>query len=65
MPKDLYYYSREDRSVEKVPLYVGQSPEFHINYNMALEKFFRLNVGGSLVQQTEDTGFFRVWYPDV
>ena len=65
MPKDLYYYSREDQSVEKVPLYVGQSPEFYINYNMALKKFFRLNVGGSLVQQTEDTGFFRVWYPNV
>uniref|UniRef100_A0A7N2N5U3 Protein kinase domain-containing protein n=1 Tax=Quercus lobata TaxID=97700 RepID=A0A7N2N5U3_QUELO len=64
LPKDLYY-SREDRSDEKVPVYVGQGPLFYINYNMALEKVFRLNVGGSLVSPTEDTGFFRVWNPDV
>ena len=65
MPKDLYYYNREDRSDEKVPVYVGQSLQFYINYNMALEKVCQLNVGGSLVSPTKDIGFFRVWYPDV
>ena len=65
MPKDLYYYSREDRSDEKVLVYVGQSLQFYINYNTALEKVCRFNVGGSLVPPTEDIGFFRLWYLDV
>ena len=57
MPKDLYYYSREDRSDEKGPVYVGQSLQFYINYNMALEKVCQLNVGGSLVSPTK-----RHWF---
>ena len=63
MPKDLYYYSAEDQSGEKVPVYVGQSPQFYINYTMALEMVFRLNVGGNGIAPTDDTGFFREWSP--
>ena len=63
MPEDLYY-SPEDQSDEKVPLYVGQSPKFYINNKMALEMIYRLNVGGNLISPTEDTGLFREWSSD-
>uniref|UniRef100_A0A2N9F9B6 Protein kinase domain-containing protein n=1 Tax=Fagus sylvatica TaxID=28930 RepID=A0A2N9F9B6_FAGSY len=60
MPEDLYYSPSE-----KLPVYVGQSPpQFYINYIMALEMVFRLNVGGGLIQPLEDTGLFRLWSPD-
>ncbi|XP_023872545.1 receptor-like protein kinase FERONIA [Quercus suber] len=64
MPKNLYYSSQEGQSEEEVPVYVGQFTPFYINYTRALEMVCRLNVGGSLIRQTEDTGFFREWSPD-
>ena len=32
---------------------------------MALEMFYRLNVGGNLISPTEDTGLFRKWSPNI
>nr|POF23578.1 receptor-like protein kinase feronia [Quercus suber] len=58
MPKDLYYSPEGQTQSEKIPPYVGESHRFHINYNMALQMVFRLNVGGSLILPAEDTGFF-------
>ena len=63
MPDDLYY-SPIGTPNDKVPLYVGQSPMFYINYSMALEMVYRLNVAGNLISPTEDTGFFREWSSD-
>ncbi|GMY12941.1 receptor-like protein kinase FERONIA [Fagus crenata] len=62
MPQHLYYSPSDDK---EVPQYVSQSPQFYINYSMALEMVFRLNVGGSLISPTEDTGLFREWSPDI
>ncbi|XP_059449625.1 receptor-like protein kinase FERONIA [Corylus avellana] len=56
MPKKLYY----DPEGPGVP-YVGQNYHFSINYEMALEKFFRLNVGGGFISAVDDTGMFREW----
>jgi hypothetical protein len=66
MPEHLYY-SPEGQSQNdmEAPLYVGHSPpQFYINYNMALEMVFRLNVGGGLISPTEDIGLFREWSSD-
>ena len=65
MPEDLYYSPEGQSPSEKVPVYVGQSPQFYINYSMALEMVFRLNVGGSLISPTKDTGLFREWSLDI
>ncbi|GMY12875.1 receptor-like protein kinase FERONIA [Fagus crenata] len=64
MPEHLYYSPKGQIQSEKVPVYVGQSPQFYINYSMALNMVFRLNVGGGLISPMEDTGFFREWSPD-
>ncbi|XP_030948917.1 receptor-like protein kinase FERONIA [Quercus lobata] len=63
MPDDLYY-SPIGTPNDKVPLYVGQNPEFYINYSTALEMVYRLNVAGNLISPTDDTGFFRQWSSD-
>ncbi|XP_050262114.1 receptor-like protein kinase FERONIA [Quercus robur] len=65
MPKDLYYSPEGQTQSEKIPSYVGESLRFYINYNMALQMDFRLNVGGSLILPAEDTGFFREWSEDI
>jgi hypothetical protein len=59
MPKKLYY----DPEGPGVP-YVGQNYHFSINYEMALEKVFRLNVGGGFISAVDDTGMFREWSQD-
>ncbi|XP_030959139.1 receptor-like protein kinase FERONIA [Quercus lobata] len=61
MPIDLYYSQKGFIKYEWVPEYVAQAPRFYINYSMALEMVYRLNVGGSLIQPKEDTGMFREW----
>ncbi|KAL0004477.1 hypothetical protein SO802_012038 [Lithocarpus litseifolius] len=61
MPTDLYYSRKGFIKDERVPKYVAQAPQFYINYSMALEMVYRLNVGGSLIQPKEDTGMFREW----
>ena len=60
LPLDLYY--RAQGYKREVPLHVGQAPpQFFINYSMALEKVYRLNMGGALITPFEDTGMFREW----
>uniref|UniRef100_A0A7N2LHC8 Protein kinase domain-containing protein n=1 Tax=Quercus lobata TaxID=97700 RepID=A0A7N2LHC8_QUELO len=41
-----------------------QAPLFYINYSMALEMVYRLNIGGSSIPPMEDTGMFRQWSED-
>ncbi|KAM3286411.1 hypothetical protein P3S67_025210 [Capsicum chacoense] len=43
---------------------VGQNNLYYINNSTALETLYRLNVGGSLVPSTRDTGMYRVWAGD-
>uniref|UniRef100_A0A2N9IQI0 Protein kinase domain-containing protein n=1 Tax=Fagus sylvatica TaxID=28930 RepID=A0A2N9IQI0_FAGSY len=62
MPEDLYY---RPEGQSPTPIYVSQSPQFYINYSMALEMVFRLNVGGGLISPMDDTGMFREWSPDI
>ena len=64
MPIDLYYSQKGFIKDEWVPQYVAQAPQFYINYSMALEMVYRLNVGGSLIPPMEDTGMFREWSED-
>ncbi|KAL4628814.1 hypothetical protein ACB092_05G265300 [Castanea dentata] len=62
MPMDLYYKPQDViKGEEFVPVYVGQSNPIYIDYNMALEMVYRLNVGGGAIQAKEDTGMFREW----
>ncbi|XP_050279677.1 receptor-like protein kinase FERONIA isoform X1 [Quercus robur] len=62
MPMDYMYYTSSSSIIEgKVPVYVGQALQFYINYSMALEMFYRLNIGGSSISPMEDTGMFRQW----
>nr|POE55821.1 receptor-like protein kinase feronia [Quercus suber] len=61
MPMDLYYTSSSSIIEGKVPVYVGQAPRFYINYSMALEMVYRLNIGGSSISPVQDTGLFRQW----
>ena len=64
MPEDLYYSPEGQTQSEKIPPYVSESLPFYINYDMALQMVFRINVGGSLILPAEDTGFFREWSTD-
>ncbi|MCD7460582.1 hypothetical protein HAX54_043850 [Datura stramonium] len=43
---------------------VGQNYFYYINNSTALETLYRLNVGGTLVPSTRDTGMYRVWAAD-
>ena len=61
MPIDLYYSQKGFIKDEWVPQYVAQAPQFYINYSMALEMVYRLNVGGGSIQPKEDTGMLREW----
>ncbi|KAA3454621.1 receptor-like protein kinase FERONIA [Gossypium australe] len=46
-----------------VPI-VGQQAPFTIDNTTALENVYRLNVGGSDISPSGDTGLFRSWYDD-
>ena len=62
MPMDYMYYTSSSSIIEgKVPVYVGQAPQFYVNYSMALEMVYRLNIGGSSILPVQDTGMFREW----
>ena len=61
MPDDLYY-KPEGKSEEGIPNLSGNP--FYINDDMALEMVYRLNVGGYLIGQMDDTGLFREWPRD-
>ncbi|XP_030962651.1 receptor-like protein kinase FERONIA isoform X2 [Quercus lobata] len=65
MPMDLYYKPQDViKGEEFVPAYVGQPKPIYIDYSMALEMVYRLNVGGSAIQAKDDTGMFRKWSED-
>ncbi|KAK9124768.1 hypothetical protein Sjap_014370 [Stephania japonica] len=50
-------------SADGVPI-VGQSGTLPVDNTTALEKLYRLNVGGSDIAPTSDTGMFRLWSDD-
>ncbi|GMY14051.1 receptor-like protein kinase FERONIA isoform X1 [Fagus crenata] len=65
MPIEYMYYSPQGFTKDElVAKYVGQGPQFFINYSMALEMVYRLNVGGNSISPMEDTGMFREWSDD-
>ncbi|GFY86943.1 malectin/receptor-like protein kinase family protein [Actinidia rufa] len=43
---------------------VGKKHQFSIDKNIALEKAYRLNIGGSSILSLQDTGMFREWSGD-
>ncbi|KAL9689019.1 hypothetical protein QQ045_033448 [Rhodiola kirilowii] len=53
-------YNTEDGSS---PI-VGQTTPYMIGNTTALENVYRLNVGGSDISPSHDTGMFRSWYDD-
>jgi hypothetical protein len=58
MPDKLYYGAADPKDV---PQYVDPISPFPINYDMALEKVVRLNVGGGFISAVADTGMFSEW----
>ncbi|GFZ19217.1 malectin/receptor-like protein kinase family protein [Actinidia rufa] len=60
MPTGLYY------TQSSVPgsLVVGRTYRFHIENSTALEVVQRLNVGGSSILPSQDSGMFREWSAD-
>ncbi|XP_023906325.1 receptor-like protein kinase FERONIA [Quercus suber] len=65
IPMDLYYKPQGViKGEEFVPVYVGKPTPIYIDYSMALEMVYRLNVGGGAIQAKEDTGMFREWSGD-
>lgn len=60
MPINLYYTKPEDKGLTPV----GQSREFRVDNNTALETEYRINVGGSEILPDQDTGMSRRWEDD-
>ncbi|XP_074324933.1 receptor-like protein kinase FERONIA [Apium graveolens] len=42
-----------------------ETTSFYVNDSMALEKLYRLNVGGKYISSTDDSGMFRSWDIDM
>ncbi|KAK9159325.1 hypothetical protein Scep_005899 [Stephania cephalantha] len=51
-------------SADGVPIVGQQSATYPVDNTTALEKLYRLNVGGSDIAPTGDTGMFRSWSDD-
>ncbi|GFS30492.1 malectin/receptor-like protein kinase family protein [Actinidia rufa] len=60
MPTSLYYTQSNDPG----SLVVGRTYRFHIENSTALEVVQRLNVGGSSIPPSQDSGMFREWSED-
>ncbi|XP_057491320.1 probable receptor-like protein kinase At5g38990 [Actinidia eriantha] len=60
MPTGLYHTQEGEEGAHVV----GKKHHFSIDKNTALEKAFRLNVGGSSILSLQDTGMFREWSGD-
>ncbi|XWS30900.1 hypothetical protein CRYUN_Cryun23aG0031000 [Craigia yunnanensis] len=60
MPTNLYYRPASD---EGVP-FLGQGSLYSLGNNSALEKVYRVNVGGRQISPGDDTGMFRSWSND-
>ena len=60
MPTGLYHTLEGEEGAHVV----GKKHQFSIDKNIALEKAYRLNVGGSSISSLQDTGMFREWSGD-
>ncbi|KAK9924906.1 hypothetical protein M0R45_033247 [Rubus argutus] len=60
MPTNLYYTATES---EGIP-YLSNQVNYCIENSTALEKMYRINVGGSLISPEGDTGMYRTWNED-
>ncbi|XP_057491323.1 receptor-like protein kinase FERONIA isoform X2 [Actinidia eriantha] len=60
MPTGLYHTPEGEEGAHVV----GKKHQFSIDKNVALEKAYRLNVGGSSILSLQDTGMFREWSGD-
>ncbi|XVE78534.1 hypothetical protein DITRI_Ditri13aG0152900 [Diplodiscus trichospermus] len=61
MPPNLYYTPPESSDDVR---FVGQTNDFYLDNNTALETVYRLNVGGKSISPMNDTGMFRQWSDD-
>ncbi|XP_028758734.1 receptor-like protein kinase FERONIA [Neltuma alba] len=57
MPEDLYYTKPDDLGFKLI----GSVGMFSISDDVALQTRYRLNVGGSQISSTKDTGMLRSW----
>jgi hypothetical protein len=60
MPTNLYYTPSDDKKFH----FLGQQNLYSIDNTTALEMVYRINVGGSTISATDDTGMFRSWSED-
>ncbi|KAB2022375.1 hypothetical protein ES319_D07G205900v1 [Gossypium barbadense] len=60
MPNNLYYPSDDDTGFK----FVNQVNPYRILKNQALESLYRVNIGGSSISPTQDTGMYRSWSED-
>ncbi|KAF3948298.1 hypothetical protein CMV_025685 [Castanea mollissima] len=61
MPTNLYYTPPDNQGLT----FIGQLNQYLIGNRTALETVYRINVGGSYISPTKDTGMFRRWEPGV
>ncbi|KAF3444895.1 hypothetical protein FNV43_RR14588 [Rhamnella rubrinervis] len=62
MPSNLYY---SEDAVNEGPKFVDRLPNFFpIENDTAMEMVYRINVGGTFIPASEDTGMFRSWDKD-
>ncbi|KAK6928080.1 Malectin-like domain [Dillenia turbinata] len=59
MPNNLYYNNPSPPRLVSIDL-----TEFDVDFNVAFETVYRLNVGGQSVSGPDDTGMFRSWLQD-
>jgi hypothetical protein len=52
-------------STDGTLMIVGQKSPFYIGNSTALEKFYRLNVGGYPISSSHDTGLYKRWEDDL
>ncbi|KAL8251190.1 hypothetical protein R6Q59_034883 [Mikania micrantha] len=57
MPEDLYFNSKNMKAV-------GMTTGPVVTNDLALENFYRLNMGGGYISDNEDTGMYRSWDQD-
>ncbi|XP_074359480.1 receptor-like protein kinase FERONIA [Apium graveolens] len=60
---DKLYIRGSDNITDGIKM-VGNKTTYHVEDFLAIEKIYRLNVGGSHISSTNDTGIFRSWDED-
>ncbi|PRQ53346.1 putative protein kinase RLK-Pelle-CrRLK1L-1 family [Rosa chinensis] len=60
MPTYLYYTAAQSNAAH----YIGGGDRFPIQENTAMEMVYRINIGGSSVSSSQDTGMYRNWNGD-